>query len=104
MALHSKILLLLSLRNRVRVNRDALQPDLLQWPVLRVHWHLLNRVQRRVRAVDDLAEDCVLAVQTRLLRVRDEELRVSRTVSSTNSPVTCSYPVRHWPWQLFPWH
>lgn len=57
------------------MDRDALEDDLAQRPTLVVDGHLLHHVKRRVGAIDHPPDDGVLAVQGRLLGVRDEELK-----------------------------
>ena len=54
------------------------QLHLIQRPVFIADRHPFHGVQRGVRAINDFAEDCVLAVQMRLLGVCDEELGLVR--------------------------
>lgn len=54
------------------------QLNLIQRPVFVVDRHSFHGVQCRVRAINDFAEDCVLAVQVRLLGVCHEELGLVR--------------------------
>ena len=63
-------------RNRIGVHRYAGHPDLARRSVLCVHRHCFHGVERTsvLCTVDDPSDDGVLAVQMRLLSVRDEEL------------------------------
>ena len=54
------------------------QVNLTQRPVFVVDWHPFHGVQSRVRAINDLAEDGVLAIQMRLLAVCYEKLGLVR--------------------------
>lgn len=51
------------------MNGDARHADLLHGAVFRIHGYLFHRLERaaRLRSVDHLAEDGVLAVEVRLL-------------------------------------
>lgn len=59
---------------RVRVDRHAVELDLVQRPAFGVDGLALHRVERRVDAVDHAPKDRVLAVERRLLGVGNEEL------------------------------
>jgi len=52
--------------------------DLFQRAILICYGNFLHHVKSRVRAVDDLAKDCMFAIQMRLLSVSNEKLRLVR--------------------------
>lgn len=54
--------------------------DFLQRSVLVIHWNTFNGLQS-IETINDFAKDGVVAVQMRLLRIGDKELRLVTVAS-----------------------
>ncbi len=52
--------------------------DFGEWPVLGIDWGTFHCVKSRVSTIYDLSDDCIFAVEMRLLCVSNEKLRLVR--------------------------